>query len=168
MLAKTSILTLCICIPMLATATTSYPQFKQAILSAHNHYRAKHHAPPLIWDQTLADYALKHANQCRFQHSRGPYGENLATGYRSLKEAQLAWYQEKNLYSYSKPQFSMTTGHFTQVVWSDTKKIGCAYVACNGLHNTPGNFLVCEYFPHGNVTNPGFFARNVKPETKPA
>ena len=150
-------------LPILACATTSFDAFKKEVLSAHNQYRATHHASKLEWDDTLSNYAQRYASQCRFEHSHGPYGENLATGYPSLQAAMQAWYNEKKLYSHSNPQFAKTTGHFTQVVWKATTKIGCGYVACNGLHGTPGNYLVCEYNPPGNVVNAGYFRENVLP-----
>ena len=57
----------------------------------------------------------------------------------------------------------MSTGHFTQMVWKSTRKVGCASVPCNGRHGTPGNYLVCEYSPAGNMIAPGYFAKNVTP-----
>jgi hypothetical protein len=40
-----------------------------AILKKHNQYRAKHGAPALKWDKTVAQYAQKWTNRCVFQHS---------------------------------------------------------------------------------------------------
>lgn len=138
---------------------------QKEMLSAHNKIRALHHAPALIWDDELADYAMQYARQCKFQHSSSPYGENLAAGYPSVSAAINKWYAERENYSYANPGFSYRTGHFTQVVWKGSKKLGCAYVPCNGKNGTPGNYLVCEYSPVGNVTNRGYFARNVLPKT---
>jgi uncharacterized protein YkwD len=150
-------------LPSLTFATTSFDAFKKEVLNTHNRYRAQHHAPKLEWDDTLSQYAQRYASQCRFKHSYGPYGENLAAGYPSLQAAMHAWYIEKNLYSHRNPQFANSTGHFTQLVWKSTTKIGCGYVACNGLNGTPGNYLVCEYNPPGNVVNAGYFKNNVLP-----
>ena len=36
-------------------------------------------------------------------------------------------------------------GHYTQVVWRNTREVGCA-VARNGSDD----FLVCRYWPSGN------------------
>lgn len=46
-------------------------------------------------------------------------------------------------------------GHFSQIVWKDTKTVGCATVHCpNGLANTGSTvspyFTVCNYGPPGN------------------
>ncbi|CAK9327998.1 unnamed protein product [Citrullus colocynthis] len=38
-------------------------------------------------------------------------------------------------------------GHYTQVVWKDSIRIGCAKANCR----TGGAFIVCNYDPHGNI-----------------
>jgi uncharacterized protein YkwD len=138
--------------------------YQQQVLSEHNQYRLRHHAEKLTWDNTMADYALRYASKCEFRHSATPYGENLAAGYSSISSAVSAWYDEGEKYSYYNPGFSYRTGHFTQLIWKSSKKIGCAYVSCNGRNGTPGKYLVCEYSPAGNIINPGRFAKNVLPE----
>lgn len=87
----------------------------QTILNIHNADRKKHSAPALTWNTTLASYAQKWSNGCVFKHSGGPYGENLAEGYGSWKDAVDAWYSEADLYDYNNPGFSESTGHFSQV-----------------------------------------------------
>jgi hypothetical protein len=67
------------------------------------------------------------------------------------------------LYSYPHPGYSTASGHFTQLVWAGTQKLGCGYAICKGKNGTPGNYLVCEYSPAGNITNPGYFEKNVLP-----
>ena len=52
------------------------------------------------------------------------------------------WYNEVDEYDFSDPGFKSGTGHFTQVVWNDTKKVG---------FGTAGNFVVGRYSPPGNV-----------------
>jgi hypothetical protein len=56
----------------------------------------------------------------------------------------------------------METGHFTQLVWKDTTSVGCGRTECNGRDDggAPGWYLVCEYWPHGNVI--GAFEENVQ------
>lgn len=142
----------------------SQDELKKQILQAHNQYRTLHQVPSLVWDNKLASYAADYAAACQFKHSYGPYGENLAYGYASPTAAVKRWYQEKADYSYFWPGFSHKTGHFTQVVWKSTKRVGCAYIACNGKNQISGNFLVCEYDPPGNITNRGYFSANVLAE----
>lgn len=135
--------------------------YKQNVLIEHNKWRVKHHSPKLMWDETLAEYAENYAQHCKFQHSGGPYGENLGAGYPSVAVVIDAWYAENEKYSYERPGFSMRTGHFTQMIWKATTKVGCGYAVCNGKNGTPGTFWVCEYLPRGNVTNQGYFEENV-------
>lgn len=151
-------------LPIASIAYNASEDLKQEILETHNAFRAKHRAPALQWDNELANYAYRHASQCQFEHTHGPYGENLAAGYATAEDALTAWYNEVQHYSYSNPHFSMSTGHFTQLVWKSTTKVGCALVPCNGSHGTPGQYLVCEYSPAGNLIAPGYFSQNVLPE----
>lgn len=63
------------------------------VLARHNMYRARHHAPPLVWDERLAASAQAWANQCTFDHSRP--GENLAMGSdMTPAEGVDMWYNE--------------------------------------------------------------------------
>lgn len=149
--------------PMSSIAFDMSDDFKQEILETHNAFRAKHRAPALQWDNELANYAYRHASRCVFEHTHGPYGENLAAGYATAEDALTAWYNEYQYYSYSNPRFSMSTGHFTQLVWKSTTKVGCASISCNGSHGTPGQYVVCEYSPAGNLIAPGYFSQNVLP-----
>jgi len=130
-------------------------------LTVHNQLRKQHAAPALQWDASLARFAARYASHCQFKHSHGGYGENLAAGYPSVTAAIQAWYAEKKSYSYQRARYTPGTGHFTQMVWKASNKLGCAIVSCDGLHGTPGKFLVCEYSPAGNVINPGYFKTNV-------
>lgn len=129
---------------ILFTALPSYTQanidtLQQEILDSHNEFRAKHNSPALQWDEKLANYAERHASQCKFVHTHGPYGENLAAGYPTPAQSITGWYEESKQYSYSDPKFSYNTGHFTQLVWKSTRKIGCAWVAAmaNTAHPVP-------------------------------
>ncbi len=51
-------------------------------------------------------------------------------------------------------------GHYTQIVWKGTNKVGCAVVDCSNNHNGPNGlgsvadnvppyFTVCNYGPPG-------------------
>lgn len=136
-------------------------QQEHTALTAHNHLRKLHGAPALVWDETLANYARHHAARCEFKHSHGKYGENLSIGFPTVTDAIHAWYAEHTDYDYTKPHFSMKTGHFTQLVWKSTTHLGCALVDCTGQNGLQGDYLVCEYNPPGNITNKSYFQNNV-------
>lgn len=70
----------------------------QAVLTAHNIYRARHSAPAMTWDDAAAAGAAAYAARCIWQHdaNRGPYGENLfATSMKdenaALSQTTKAW-----------------------------------------------------------------------------
>ncbi|KAK6462805.1 hypothetical protein DFJ63DRAFT_313936 [Scheffersomyces coipomensis] len=154
-------------------AFTSDVQFESDILTAHNEKRALHGVPPLVWDNTLTQFAYNYAinnyncNNVQLIHSGGPYGENLAAGYSGGYDPVDAWYNEISQYDFSDPGFSEATGHFTQVVWKSTSTLGCARITCD---NAWGQYTICEYSDtRGNIigTDPAtglnFFAENVVP-----
>lgn len=132
----------------------SLEAFKKSILAEHNAKRALHSAGSLTWNETLYEYASNYADEYScpsngaLTHSGGPYGENLGAGYSSGKATVDAWYDENSQYSYSSPGFNEATGHFTQVIWASTTQLGCAYKKCDSDF---GYYVVCEYYPPGNV-----------------
>ena len=134
----------------------------QAVLRSHNRYRKKHHAAPLRWDSQLARYAQKWSNRCRFEHSQGDYGENIAAGYSSWSKAVEAWYDEVKLYNYKSTGFDEQTGHFTQLVWKSTDKIGCGVRYCPHLWGGV-KMYTCSYSSYGNIVgeNNYYFKKNV-------
>jgi hypothetical protein len=81
----------------------------------------------------------------------GPTGENLAAGYANASASIDAWGLERESYNFNSPGFSEQTGHFTQLVWKSTTSVGCGRVDCNGSGGTPGWYVVCEYWPAGNI-----------------
>ncbi|KAF7802774.1 pathogenesis-related leaf protein 6-like [Senna tora] len=126
----------------------------QDYLDAHNVARAQVGVANITWDNTVATYALNYANSrksdCRLVHSNGPYGENLAEGSGSFTgtAAVNLWVEEKPYYNYSAN--SCVGGqqclHYTQVVWQNSVRLGCARVQCNN----GWWFVSCNYDPPGN------------------
>jgi len=145
--------------------------WQQEILDAHNALRSEHCTPALTWDSKLAAGAQQWADRCVWKHSDGgggAYGENLAGGLLGEKAASAVgrWYEEKSNYDFSAPGDCLAkgtcesigeTGHFTQVVWRDSKQLGCGMATCPGTlfgwSAGQGNaiFYVCRYSPPGNV-----------------
>lgn len=144
-------------------------QFEEDFLSAHNKYRKLHGSPPLLLNRDLCKSAQKWADHLLsikgLQHSNTDLGENLyyksSSNPRDLpgNEPVDSWYKEIENYNFSRPGFSSNTGHFTQVVWKESKEVGYG-VATDGKRVY---FLVAQYSPAGNITNPGYFEKNVQP-----
>lgn len=109
-------------------------QFNNEVLKAHNEYRRQHGVPPLKlcsklnreaqqYSEALASTRiLKHSPES----SRGQCGENLAwASYdQTGKEVADRWYSEIKNYNFQQPGFTSGTGHFTAMVWKNTKKMG--------------------------------------------
>ncbi|KAK4424276.1 Basic form of pathogenesis-related protein 1 [Sesamum alatum] len=152
-----SLLTLTISLLIASTMAArdlSRPQNSpQAFLDAHNRARAQVGVRPLVWNETVANYASDYAHKrygdCELEHSQGPYGENLAEGWGTLSatDAVGMWVSEKSCYDYGSN--SCVGGeclHYTQVVWNESVHLGCARVQCrNGWL-----FVICSYDPPGN------------------
>lgn len=145
--------------------------FAQDMLATHNQYRAQHGAPNVVLDPAASASAQKWADNLArtedFVHSKGSgNGENLAaiwgerhTGFSATK----AWYDEIKDYDFDTPTgFSMETGHFTQVVWKASTKLGVG-VACN-VGGRGGQYVVAHYNPGGNMTGNDnqYFRENVQ------
>lgn len=131
----------------------------QTILDAHNQYRAKHCVAPLTWSPTVAAQAQNWANQCAFQHSGSSYGENIwwgTAGYFSPQQVVGSWYSEVANFNFANPDYSPSSGHFSQVVWKNTTELGCGRAVCQG-----NDLWVCNYAPAGNYI--GQFPQNVPP-----
>ena len=137
--------------------------FPGRILTAHNAVRASAGRAPVVWDRQLGTEAASYATQMAitglFQHSDGHArpgtGENLWMGTRgafSIESMVGAWASEKRMFFAGVfPAVSRTgnwadVGHYTQIVWPTTERIGCA-LASNGKTD----YLVCRYSPGGNV-----------------
>ena len=131
------------------------------MLAAHNAARANVSPPAnppipdLEWSMKVADTAQAHANKCRFQHSSSLYGENIfATSSSATPQAVVdSWVSEKQYYNYGNNSCSDVCGHYTQVVWADSTKLGCAMANCtknSPLGGGDWELWVCNYDPPGN------------------
>jgi uncharacterized protein YkwD len=109
--------------------------------------------PPLAWSERLAGFAQEWADYLathqQFSHRRNsPYGENLfeITG-ASASPAEVVndWAAESTNYQYRSNACRGVCGHYTQIVWRDTQRVGCA-AARSGRTEV----WVCNYDPPGN------------------
>ncbi|KAK9286098.1 hypothetical protein L1049_014478 [Liquidambar formosana] len=91
-----------------------------------------------------------YVNQYGVVHSGGPDGENLAlsTGNLTGTAAVKMWVDEKANYDNNTNSCAdgAPCGHYIQVVWSNSSRLGCAKVRCN----CAGTFIICNYDPPGN------------------
>jgi hypothetical protein len=137
--------------------------FPGRVLAAHNLVRGRAGVPPLLWDNGLgieaAAYAVRLAASGTFSHStvaaRHGKGENLWMGTRgafSVEEMVGDWSAEKRFLTAGVfPNVSRNgnwhdVGHYTQMVWPTTQRVGCALAT-----NASADYLVCRYSPAGNV-----------------
>jgi len=159
---------------------------REALMHMHNTARAQVGAKPLVWDERLANFAAMYAGQCRLEHWRDtdyPYprdmqkngppdvvmGENIAWscpryGFDGKSAAQRGveqWLEELPNYDCENDVcLRGQCGHYTQMLWPTSERVGCAIVKCGGPHGNgercrhggPGfEALYCEYSPVGNV-----------------
>ncbi|XP_076152920.1 glioma pathogenesis-related protein 1 [Alosa pseudoharengus] len=128
----------------------------------------------MTWDAALAITARAWARMCVFDHNIylkdvkkvhptfPSVGENLWTGYPpnsfSVEEAMKSWVDgELKDYNYDHNYCTpgKPCGHYTQVVWADSYKVGCAVHLCpDGVKgfsegHASAHFL-CNYSPAGN------------------
>jgi len=133
----------------------------QGITSYHNDARANvspaapSPIPELVWDEGIAATAQAYAENCVFQHSGGPYGENLYATSVSATAADVvgSWVSEVSDYNYQSNSCSGVCGHYTQVVWADSVHLGCGVATCTtGSPFGGGSWenWVCNYDPPGN------------------
>lgn len=149
--------------PALTGATL--PTLEQRLLNPHNAERVRAGVPPMQWDAQLATDAQQWARHLaatgQFEHfeevSDDPdaQGENLWMGTRGAFSPEVMvghWIEEKKDFKPGVfPDNSRTgdledVGHYTQIVWRDTRNVGCAIA-----RNAADEFLVCRYSATGNV-----------------
>jgi pathogenesis-related protein 1 len=137
------------------------------ILDAHNAVRAAKGIAPLTWDPALAAIAQNWVEQCvdddgggLVDHNPGRsngyptyVGENIyaSSGTASGTGAVRSWASEEANYDYASNSCASgkACGHYTQIVWANTTKLGCAIHRCEGLRYASS--VVCDYAPGGNI-----------------
>jgi uncharacterized protein YkwD len=129
------------------------PSLSREMLAAHNAVRARVKVAPLAWSGPLAAVAQNWADTLlarkEFVHRpNSSYGENLfdVTGAAATPGQVVdGWAEESRDYDYQSNKCSRVCGHYTQIVWGDTKEVGCAVARGGGRE-----VWVCEYDPPGN------------------
>ncbi|KAG8005766.1 GLIPR1-like protein 1 [Nibea albiflora] len=153
-------------------------KFIDDCVSEHNRARSSVNPPAsdmlyMTWDEGLAITARAWARHCIFEHNIyldevrrvhptfDSVGENLGIGSPpssfSVERVIQNWVDEKQHYNYNLNRCTATCGHYTQVVWASSYKVGCAVHLCpNGLEksrirNREAFNFVCNYAVRGNM-----------------
>lgn len=153
----------------------SEPETFKSVTQLHNSVRSSHYQTPVEWSDHLAHYATQWVNHlattknCAMIHRPNTgsspfkqiYGENLFWASPEVfnngdivlqdidvKNVFQAWAVEKNYYNYQNNtcQSGKDCGHYTQIVWHETQKVGCAMAICSDL----SQIWACNYSPRGN------------------
>jgi pathogenesis-related protein 1 len=130
----------------------------KGMLERHNYWRKEVGVSPLKWSDQLARVAQAWANQqakknCDCAHSPSKkFGENIycSEGMENdPKDVVDDWASEKEYYHPKNGKCrGGECGHYTQIVWKDTKEVGCGMARCGDKE-----IWVCNYNPPGNFVN---------------
>ncbi|XP_075407382.1 glioma pathogenesis-related protein 1 [Tenrec ecaudatus] len=123
----------------------------------------------MTWDPGLAQIAEAWSSTCQFKHNDRlklprrlhanfmSLGENIWTGSLSafsVSSAITSWYNEVKDYNFNTRACRRVCGHYTQVVWANTYKVGCAVQFCPRVSGfatlSNGAHFICNYGPGGN------------------
>ncbi|KAK2534022.1 Crisp2 [Columba livia] len=145
--------------------STSRPDQQKVIVDKHNALRRRvrptaSNMLKMVWNIPAAVNAQKWANQCTLSHSppnlrktNVQCGENIfmSTGPFSWANVVQTWYDEEKDFEYGigAKKEGAVIGHFTQVVWWNSKEIGCAVAYCP--NHQYKYYYVCQYCPMGNL-----------------
>ncbi|XP_059139119.1 cysteine-rich venom protein Mr30-like [Physella acuta] len=160
--------TACLTKSAIANSTALTAAEKTQIVDLHNTLRgqvtpAATDMLKLTWDDELAMLAQHWSDACRKDASGNYYhdslryipgslsvGQNMAWGHASFSDAINDWNSEKSNYVYGTELSSFDpnkpVGHYTQLVWANTSRIGCGFTLCGS-----DKFYVCNYAPAGNI-----------------
>ncbi len=131
-----------------------------AMVEAHARARAAVGVPPLAWSSDLAAHAQEWTDHlardlnCSLKHRTGAtssgYGENLyaTSGTAGPAEVVGAWDAEKAQFDAASNACNGVCGHYTQVVWRNSREVGCAVSNCP----SGGQVWACNYNPPGNYS----------------
>lgn len=147
------------------------------VLRVHNEKRVHYYLDAnLTYNMDLEKVAQVYADVLaksgKFEHDisnnrLNGYGENLYahSDHRALTvaDAMPHWYdEEKPLYNYADGSCSedyyengkkISCGHYTQVIWQDTREVGCATSKYLTGEMNGGYVYVCKYKDAGNISS---------------
>ncbi|XP_060734753.1 glioma pathogenesis-related protein 1b isoform X2 [Tachysurus vachellii] len=153
------------------------PDFIRRCVQTHNVYRSRAHPPAanmrsMSWDNALARGARSWARHCKASHNPvlkqegkahadfRQVGENIWLGAPysafTVESAINSWNKESADYTHGNNSCARVCGHYTQLMWATSYKIGCAVHVCSrGIENFSNHpestIFVCNYGDAGNV-----------------
>ncbi|XP_042122002.1 cysteine-rich secretory protein 2-like [Peromyscus maniculatus bairdii] len=150
--------------PAFTALLTNQPQIQREIVNKHNELRRSVNPTAsnmlkMEWSIAASGNSQKWANKCILEHSNSQdrkintkCGENLymSSDPTSWSAVIQNWYDESEFFTYgvgAKPNAAV--GHYTQVVWYSSYKVGCGIAYCPN-QDILKYFYVCQYCPAGN------------------
>jgi hypothetical protein len=151
-------------------------EMKDKVMVLHNNYHKNEGAAnmqKMVYNEKLASLAQDWADRCNVGHrphdtfSASDYGfsfvgENIwawSDDSQPVPEKPMEdWFNEKNYYDFNSKHCSKEPcGHYTALVWSSTREVGCGFTVCphttGWVNYNNGVFFVCNYGPGGNDGN---------------
>ncbi|XP_013409946.1 uncharacterized protein LOC106173376 [Lingula anatina] len=137
------------------------------LVALHNYYRKNVNPGPaanmrsMVWDPELARLmSAPWANTCANAHGNpnktGTIFEGKSLGQNlyaysakpTVQQIVDAWHSEVSYYTYSSRSCSYVCGHYTQVVWDTSYRLGCAIAYCPlSVYKYQ---VTCDYYEPGN------------------
>jgi len=128
------------------------------------------------WDSELASIAQRLADQCKFEHDcpvcrsvgpsrEGTVGQNIGMTWNRLPGGSNdwnvtinSWFNEISSFPINDSsaiasfQFNPSTGHYTQLVWATSDRLGCGVITFL-KEDVENKLYVCNYGEAGNSRN---------------
>ena len=138
-------------------------ELRNIAIEKHNEFRKKHGAEYLELNIELCEIAQERAEKYSETDIEKMYmippklykgdivGENIAIieNYDKINIEDIInkWYEEKINYEFDSNKYIENTGHFTQLIWKGTKKVGFGHKKSNNGKM----YFIAIYYPAGNI-----------------
>ncbi|XP_072046241.1 Golgi-associated plant pathogenesis-related protein 1-like [Amphiura filiformis] len=164
--------------PSFPSSYNDMADFNNQALAWHNYFRCQHNAADMVLDSALQTAAQAWADEVAGStlgtswsvgHSpRCGVGENIWLGYGvqtppawkavrgdatdPYNNYGYGWYCYEHLsYNWNSPGYTSGSGHFSQVIWNLSTKLGCGVASSSG-GNPYKTIVVCQYENGGNIS----------------
>ena len=140
-------------------------KFRDTMLQIHCDLRKRHGIKELLkLNEELNKMAQTHAENLSVSnqsfvkdiYNNEVLGLNVLVSDKNLEPEIICneWYSESIKYNFNNHKFQKGTGHFTQMIWKDTKEVGFGFEEKDNIL-----YIVAYYYPAGNIFNE--FKKNV-------